>query len=240
MAQLALATIFNVCFNHPVHRVIVITGTDTGVGKTVLTGLLARYLLVNGNSVAALKPISSGGRADARELHRALGGALTLDEINPWHFRGPLAPLLAARMDKRAVTLREVVAHVHAMANRFETVLVEGAGGLLSPLGEGISTRELIGALGAEVFVVARNQLGAVNHLRLTLEALPPLTRGRARIAWMSPKKRNPVSRTNPALLAEFIGPAHTAVLPHFPRMARAEQMLAIAKVRPALEALLH
>ena len=64
-----------------------ITGTDTGVGKTVLTALLARYLKARRVGVAAFKPVCSGGRADARALHAALGGALTLAEINPWHFR---------------------------------------------------------------------------------------------------------------------------------------------------------
>ena len=70
-----------------------ITGTDTGVGKTVLTALLTRQLRAQGIAVAALKPICSGGREDAEALHSALDGELSLDTINPWHFRLPLAPL---------------------------------------------------------------------------------------------------------------------------------------------------
>src|SRR5882672_12907659 len=104
-----------------------ITGTDTGVGKTVLTSLLARHLRERGVAVAALKPICSGGRADARALHASLDGALTLDEINPWHFRAPLAPLLAARQEQKRVTLREVTSHVRAIASRCEVILIEGA-----------------------------------------------------------------------------------------------------------------
>ena len=73
-----------------------ITGTDTGVGKTVLTSLLTRFLRAGGVPAAALKPICSGGRADARALHAAMNGALSLDEINPWHFRAAVAPALAA------------------------------------------------------------------------------------------------------------------------------------------------
>ena len=64
-----------------------VTGTDTGAGKTVLTALLTRFLRNRGLKVAALKPICSGGRNDARALRAALNGALSLDEINPWHFR---------------------------------------------------------------------------------------------------------------------------------------------------------
>ena len=197
-------------------RVIVITGTDTGAGKTTLTALLATHLRMSGASVAALKPVCSGGRDDARLLHRVTRGALRLNEINPWHFRAPLAPLLAARKERRRVGLREVVAHIHAVSQRFAVVLVEGAGGLLSPLGEHFSTRELIGALGADVLIVARNQLGAVNHVRLTLEALPPIVAARARVALMSPKIDDAASRTNRALLAEFIGEPHVVAVPWF------------------------
>ena len=122
-----------------------ITGTDTGVGKTVLTALLARYLRERGVKAAALKPVCSGGRDDARVLHAAMrNGALTLDEINPWHFRAPVAPLLAARRERKRVRLAEVLAHVRAMQKRFDVLLVEGAGGLLSPLGEDFNSRDLI------------------------------------------------------------------------------------------------
>ena len=64
-----------------------ITGTDTGAGKTVLTVLLAAHLRQKKIQVAALKPLCSGGRGDARKISAALNGALALDEINPWHFR---------------------------------------------------------------------------------------------------------------------------------------------------------
>jgi dethiobiotin synthetase len=82
-----------------------ITGTDTGVGKTVLTALLTRHLRERGVNAVALKPVCSGDRADARALHAASAGALTLDEINPWHFRAPMAPLLAARRERKRVAL---------------------------------------------------------------------------------------------------------------------------------------
>src|SRR5471032_2729870 len=115
-------------------QTLFITGTDTGVGKTVLTALLTRFLRERGINAAALKPICSGSRADARALHAAMNGALTLDEINPWHFRAPIAPLLAARKAGQRVKLSQVRAHIHAMQKRFDVLLVEGAGGLLSPL----------------------------------------------------------------------------------------------------------
>jgi dethiobiotin synthetase len=222
-----------------VSRIIVVTGTDTGVGKTVLTAVLTRYLRAASLNVAALKPVSSGERTDARALRRALRGALTLDEINPWHFDLPFAPLLAARHQGQRVELREVLTHIWGIAHRFDTVLVEGAGGLLSPLGEGFSTRELITELGAEVFIAAKNQLGVVNHVRLTLEALPPLIGGRARVVLVSPPRGGVVSRTNHALLAEFIGESRVSKLPWSRGLQNVETNRLAPPVRSVLSALL-
>ena len=219
-------------------RIIVITGTDTGVGKTLLTAQLTRHLRTQGVKVAALKPLCSGGRDDARALHRVLDGALPLDEINPWFFRAPLTPLLAARMENRRVSLREVVTQVRGVAKQFEVVLVEGAGGLLSPLGEDFSTRELIGALDAEVFIAAPNRLGVVNHLRLTVEALPSRFAQRARIILMSPKKSGAASRTNLPLLAEFMDGKRVIEFPFLPNLKNLSPS-ATNRVRRALASLL-
>jgi dethiobiotin synthetase len=185
--------------------ILFITGTDTGVGKTVITSWLARHLRSLGLSVAALKPVGSGGRDDARALHAALGGALSLDEINPWHFRASLAPLLAARLERRKVTKAQVVAHIRRMARRFEIVLVEGAGGPLSPLGERFDSRNLIVALQAKPIVVAQNRLGAVNQVRLVLAALPAAAARRAEVVLVNPRRPDAASRSNPGVLAEFV-----------------------------------
>jgi dethiobiotin synthetase len=180
-----------------------ITGTDTGVGKTVLTVLLARYLRERGVNVAALKPVCSGGRDDARDLHAVFDGELTLAEINPWHFRAPIAPVLAARRERKSIKLSEVRAHIRAMQKRFDVLLVEGAGGLLSPLGENFDSRDLIAALRAVPIVVCPNRLGAVNQVLLTLEALPPAVRHKAQVVLMSPPTLDASTKTNTNLLAE-------------------------------------
>src|SRR5216110_2837004 len=177
-------------------RILFITGTDTGVGKTVLTSLLARHLRERGAVVAALKPICSGGRADARALHSSLDGALTLDEINPWHFRAPLAPLLAARRERRRVDQDNVIAHVRRTRQRFDVVLVEGAGGLLSPLGEGFDARDLIISLRTVPIIVCPNRLGVVNHALLTVEALPRVVARRAAVVLLSSRRPDLASRT--------------------------------------------
>lgn len=201
-------------------RIFVITGTDTGVGKTVLTCLLAACLHSRRVRVAALKPICSGGRSDARALRRAAGNTLPLDVVNPWHFRAPLAPLLAARMDGRKLQANDILNHIRRVAKtdpRPDVVLVESAGGLLSPLGEGFDTRDLLKGLRAVPIVVAANRLGAVNHLRLTLEAMPPAFAAKARIVLMNPPRPDRASRTNAALLADFAGVQRIATIPHLP-----------------------
>ncbi len=191
-----------------------ITGTDTSVGKTVLTALLARCLHERGLKVAALKPICSGGRADARVLHAALNGALTLDEINPWHFRVSMAPVLAARREHKRVLRAGVVAHVRAIQERFAVVLVEGAGGLLSPLGENFNSRDFIVSLRATPMIVCPNRLGAVNQALLALEALPRDARRKARVVLVSTPKPDTAAKSNPGLLAEHFDGKRIFILP--------------------------
>jgi dethiobiotin synthetase len=165
-------------------------------------------------NVATFKPLCSGGRADARALHAALAGAMTLDEINPWHFRAPLAPLLAARRERKEVTLPQVAAHIRKHQKKSDVTLVEGAGGLLSPLGEGFDSRDLLTALRATPIIVATNKLGVVNHIRLTLETLSKEQRREAWLILMSPSKPDAATRTNAGLLAEYFPAKRTLTLP--------------------------
>jgi dethiobiotin synthetase len=183
-----------------------ITGTDTGVGKTVLTALLVKFLRERGPAcgTAALKPVCSGNRADARVLRAAMDGALTLNEINPWYFRAAIAPLLAARSEKKSAKLAQALAHARVVQKRFDVLLVEGAGGLLSPLGEDFDSRDLIAALRATPIVVAPNRLGVVNQVLLTLEALPKELRPKARVVLVSQPKPDASAKTNAKLLAEL------------------------------------
>jgi len=197
-------------------RLVFITGTDTGVGKTVLTALLAQFLRGRGVNVAALKPICSGGRADAVALHRALGGALTLDEINPWHFRAAITPALAAQREKKPVRCALVLAHLRATRNKFDLTLMEGAGGLLSPLGENFDSRDLIAALHATPIIVAPNKLGAVNHILLTLAALPKRLRAKTKVVLMSPAKPDSATASNAQLLERFFPRQKIFTLPWF------------------------
>jgi dethiobiotin synthetase len=199
-------------------RVLFITGTDTGSGKTFFAGTLASLLRKRGVDVAALKPVCSGGRGDARVLQRLSDAGLSLDEVNPWHFRSAIAPVLAARKENRRVRLREVVAHVQRVARQFEMVVLEGAGGLLSPMGEDFDSRDLIVALNASPIIVCPNRLGAVNQVLLTLAALPKKFVKQANVVLVAQRKRDLASRTNKALLAEKIGAEKICEMPWLDR----------------------
>ena len=152
-------------------QIIFITGTSTGVGKTVATGLLLHGLRQRGVRALAVKPFCTGSRSDVCHLRRLQGNQLSLDEINPFFYEQPLAPYVAAR--GHSPSLLKVVQHIRELAKRCDVLLVEGAGGLLAPLGADYSAAEIIRKLGCGVLVVAPNKLGTLNHTLLTTHALP-------------------------------------------------------------------
>lgn len=223
-----------------------ITGTDTGVGKTVLTALLVRQLRAQGVRALAVKPVCSGGRADARLLRRAQSNELTLDEINPWHFRAPVAPVLAARRERRRLKMAQVLDYVAPCAGRCDVLLIEGAGGLLSPLGEGFDSRDLIAALRATPIIVCPDRLGAVNQARLVITALEA-SAAEAGIIVLAQldSNRGHRQRANSSLLAEHCPGCRIFELPFRPDRAGADgpvgvrqqcgHLLAFIKTRSAL-----
>jgi dethiobiotin synthetase len=193
-------------------RIIFVTGTDTGVGKTILTGLLVHHLRSVGCHALAMKPFCSGGRADVQLLRAMQDAELSEDEINPFYFAEPVAPLVSARKHKhkRAITLIEVVRRIKEMAARCECLLVEGSGGLLVPLGERYLVSDLIQQLDCEVIVASRNQLGTINHTLLTVVALKNLGVKRLAVALMDVNKMDDTDAscaTNERILAELLAP---------------------------------
>ena len=159
-------------------RGVFITGTDTNVGKTLVTAALAVCLRQRGLSVGVMKPVETGSRdegaagSDAARLYAAAGSEESVEEISPYRFADPLAPAAAARRAGRTISLPHIVRSYRALAARYGVVLVEGVGGVMVPLTARADVRDLIGQLGLPVIVVGRANLGAVNHALLTIEAL--------------------------------------------------------------------
>jgi dethiobiotin synthetase len=153
-----------------------VTGTDTGVGKTLVAGALARVLRERGLPVGVAKPVQSGNLAadpegDAMVLRRLAGVADPPEVICPCAFAAPLAPLVAARLESRTIEPGPILDAVDALGRRYGALLVEGAGGLLVPVGEDWTIADLARLLKLPLLVVARAGLGTVNHTLLTVEA---------------------------------------------------------------------
>lgn len=150
-----------------------VTATDTGVGKTVLAAALCAALRAAGTRVAAFKPVVTG--IDAPEpgvpSDDALLGACADVLAVPHRFGPPVSPHLAAALAGVTIEPPEVVAAARSAAAGAEVLVAEGVGGLLVPITEGWSVRDLAGELGLPVLVAARPGLGTINHTLLTLEA---------------------------------------------------------------------
>ncbi len=156
-----------------------ITGIDTGVGKTVATGLLARYLLLQGFSVVTQKLVQTGSGAPAADIvcHRRLMAVPLLDVDRdgttcPYVFPYPAAPQLAARLAGRELDPAVVLDSTRKLVSRFDHVLVEGVGGVCVPLRTGLTILDLLTETRWPIVVVTSARLGSVNHTLLTLEAL--------------------------------------------------------------------
>jgi dethiobiotin synthetase len=168
-----------------------ITGSDTGVGKTYVAALIARALRKQGHTVGVYKPVASGcharatgsasagtGKArgtrrliseDAESLWKAAGRPGKLDRVCPQIFRAALAPHLAAANEGRRVDARLLRAGIRYWEDRSDVVLVEGAGGLMSPLTEDEYNADLAYDLGYPLIVVVPNRIGAINQSLQTL-----------------------------------------------------------------------
>lgn len=156
-----------------------ITGTDTAVGKTYVTALIARQLAAAGARVGVYKPLASGCLLvderlvsdDARQLWDAAGRPGSLDEVCPQRFAAPLAPHLAARAENREIDYELIREQFDVWRRRSDVVLVEGAGGLMSPIGDERYNADLAAELGLPVVIVAPNRVGVIHQTLATLMA---------------------------------------------------------------------
>ena len=156
-------------------RGIFVTGTDTGVGKTIVAATLARLLRMNGLSVGVMKPVTSGCRDengllrsdDAQLLCQAAGIELC-DDVAPYCLREAIAPADAARIDGVRIDFSRIKSAYERLAATYQYVIVEGAGGLMVPLSGGLLVADLARELDLPLLVVARPGLGTINHTVLT------------------------------------------------------------------------
>jgi dethiobiotin synthetase len=158
-------------------RIVFVTGTDSGVGKTWVGCALARALVQRGTNVVAVKVVETGTDVQPSPLEDGAQLAAATGQRTPLHalhrLRTPVAPAVAVELEGGVkLDFDAVVADVERIARDVEVTLVEMAGGLLAPLAWDWSAVDLAEALGASVLVVGCNKLGTINHTLLTLGAL--------------------------------------------------------------------
>ncbi|MEO8499231.1 MAG: dethiobiotin synthase, partial [Planctomycetota bacterium] len=150
-----------------------ITGTDTNVGKTYVTALIAKQLVAAGKRVGVYKPAASGCVGDATDdpfvLWEAAGRPATIDAVCPQRFTEPLAPHLAARAEGKEVDVERLRSGIDFWRDRSDIILVEGIGGLMSPVSDDEYVADLAHDFGFPLIVVAPNVLGVINQTLQTL-----------------------------------------------------------------------
>jgi dethiobiotin synthetase len=148
-----------------------VTGTDTGIGKTVVSRAIIAAMRNGGRRVAAMKPVESGGTEDAESLWRAAGMSYPMELVCPVSLAEPLAPLVAARRANTPIDLGAIDGAFEKLCADSDAIVVEGAGGLLVPITEDESFATLFHRWDLELVIVAPNRLGTINHTLLTVLA---------------------------------------------------------------------
>jgi dethiobiotin synthetase len=157
-----------------------ITGTDTGVGKTYIACKLIKQYVAKGYKVVGMKPVAAGCELidgawvneDVKLLTEASNVKAPINLINPYCFKAPIAPHIAAQYEGVEISLDVIVSAYHQLTQMADIVIVEGAGGLLVPLNSEHTIANLIAELNISTILVVGLKLGCINHALLTTEVL--------------------------------------------------------------------
>lgn len=200
-----------------------VTGTDTSVGKTLVSLGLMRLLRQQGHSVAGMKPVASGCEVtpaglrnpDALALHAWANVILSYEQVNPYAYEAPVAPHVAAAETGQPVNISELTRQYRQIAALADYVIVEGAGGWNVPLGDETDVSDLARALGLPVVLVVAVRLGCLNHAILTWEAIRAT--GMPCAGWVANCMDNEMLRTeeNVACLTARLGIPLLGTIPY-------------------------
>jgi dethiobiotin synthetase len=183
-----------------------VTGTDTGIGKTFCGCGLIRAARAAGIRCSGMKPFCTGDTSDVELIAAAGDNDVPHHLLNPVWLRPPLAPYAAAMLENRPIDIAGVQNAYHELAASYDLVLVEGAGGLLVPILHDYSFRDLAVDLKVEVILVAPNRLGVINHVLLSAESI---AKAGLRLALLILNEIDPeptlAAQTNPSILEEFL-----------------------------------
>jgi dethiobiotin synthetase len=207
-------------------RGIFVTGTDTGVGKTLIACALTRALSQAGHRVSVMKPVASGSLRTAEGLRNADALALMeaaalrpelYGEVNPYCFEPPISPHIAAEESKIVVDIGLIQAKMHRLCADADWIVVEGAGGWLAPLNAHQTMSDLARALSLPALLVVGLKLGCLNHAQLSWRAIR--SDGVPVAGWVASAIDPHLSRVaeNLETLARRLGEPPLAVVPHLP-----------------------
>lgn len=160
-------------------KIIAVCGIDTEVGKTIVTGLLAEFLINEGNTVITQKPVQTGCVSSPEDIitHRKLMNSAWNDDDEQGLtcsscFSYPASPHLAARLAGQSLDLDQITRSTNTLAGKYDFLLIEGAGGLLVPLTKTVLWLDYMQECGYPMILVTSPRLGSINHTLLSLEAI--------------------------------------------------------------------
>lgn len=212
---------------------VFVTGTDTGVGKTLVSCALIHALAQRGLRVAGMKPVAAGAQCVGTLLHNddvdalvaAAGGAFALQDVGPYVLENALAPHIAARIEGVSIRMVTILQAYERLRMASDAVVVEGVGGFCVPLGPDGDTADLAQRLGLPVVLVVALRLGCLNHAALTAEAIR--SRGLWLVGWVGNRiQEQPMEREveNVTALGEVLA---APCLGCVPWLARADPLAA-------------
>lgn len=204
-------------------KALFVSGTDTGVGKSVVCGLLARYANEQGLSVITQKWIQTGSRGFSSDIKLHLKimrrpiskiGQYR-DAVSPYNFPLPISPHKASSLEGKAIQPDKIKASFCKLAKVFDLVIVEGVGGLLVPYNKNDLVIDIVRDLNLSVLLVAQNKLGAINHTLLTIEALATRKLRCLGIVFNNAKREKKIIlEDNPRIIKRLSGKKVFGVLP--------------------------
>ena len=203
---------------------IFITGTDTNIGKTVTTLVLATLLQEKKVNVGVLKPIQCSGQ-DALFLKKSLGINDVIDEINPFFAKDSLSPHLAFKRSKKKIDILEIKRCYRTLSEKHDVVLVEGAGGLSVPIKDNYLMSDLIRDLDLDVIIVSTLKLGTINHTLLTVQQARTQGLDVRGVIFNEPlrMKKGILKKTNPNAIKKFGNVPILGFIPHLNRFNKKE-----------------
>ncbi len=221
-------------------RGLFVTGTDTGVGKSIVAAAICAALVARGEPVAAFKPVVTGLADPAGDwprdhdlLSAATGGALAPEEVAPYRYAPPLSPHYAAELAGETIEPARLLAVARGAADRL--LIAEGVGGLMVPITPGYLVRDLAVDLALPVVVAARTGLGTINHTLLTVEAARAAglhVAGVVMTPW--PLDPEPIERSNRETVERLTGVAVSGLPATTPsRLAEAAEALPLGDWLP-------